>query len=32
VFQRLDAPAEPYAGKYQNQPNRPVAAILEGQA
>lgn len=30
LFQRLDAPAEtPYDGKYQDQPDRPVAAIRE---
>lgn len=30
VFHRLDEPTDrPYTGKYQNQPNRPVAAILE---
>jgi dCTP deaminase len=30
VFHVLDQPAEaPYAGKYQHQPARPVAAILE---
>ncbi len=30
VFELLDKPAaKPYAGKYQNQPNRPVEAIDE---
>lgn len=33
IFHQLSEPAE-YAGRYQNQPNRPVAAIAakEGQA
>lgn len=31
VFSYLDrATVVPYSGKYQNQPNRPVEAILEG--
>ena len=29
IFQRLDRPVEGYAGKYQNQADMPVAAILE---
>lgn len=29
VFHRLDQPVDGYAGKYQDQPDRPVAAILE---
>lgn len=30
LFYRLSAPTDrPYAGKYQDQPNRPVAAIRE---
>ncbi|MBB3997224.1 dCTP deaminase [Aureimonas pseudogalii] len=30
IFETLDEPTErPYRGKYQNQPDRPVAAILE---
>lgn len=31
VFHRLEAPTEqPYSGKYQDQPDRPVAAVLDG--
>lgn len=29
IFHRLDQPAVPYNGKYQNQPSRPIAAIRE---
>ncbi|WP_019997285.1 dCTP deaminase [Aureimonas ureilytica] len=29
IFHRLDAPVSGYAGKYQHQADRPVAAILE---
>ncbi len=29
IFHRLDQPAVPYSGKYQNQPSRPIAAIRE---
>jgi dCTP deaminase len=30
VFMRLDEPTEsPYAGKYQDQPNKPVPAVME---
>lgn len=33
VFHALDVPAEnPYSGKYQNQPDRPVDAIFSGDA
>jgi dCTP deaminase len=33
LFQLLDAPTEePYRGKYDNQPARPVGAILESAA
>lgn len=32
VFHRLDAPVEGYAGKYQNQADEPVRAILEAAA
>lgn len=32
IFHRLDRPSEfPYSGKYSYQPDRPVAAILEGE-
>ncbi|WP_062233138.1 dCTP deaminase [Aureimonas sp. N4] len=30
IFHRLDEPVIGYVGKYQNQEDRPVAAILEG--
>ena len=30
IFHQLETPAE-YSGKYQGQPDRPVAAILEGK-
>lgn len=29
IFHYLDGPAEPYRGKYQNQPPRPVPALRE---
>jgi len=29
IFHRLDEPTEGYSGKYQDQPDRPVEAILE---
>ena len=30
IFEQLDEPTEqPYSGRYQNQPSRPVAAIME---
>lgn len=29
LFHRVDAPCEAYEGKYNNQPARPVSAILE---
>lgn len=32
VFHRLDEPVEGYAGKYQNQPDMPVPAIVEVEA
>ncbi len=30
IFLRLDEPAEPYDGRYQHQPQVPVAPILSG--
>jgi len=29
VYHKLDMPVKGYAGKYQNQPDRPVGALLE---
>lgn len=31
IFHRLDIPVAGYDGKYQNQPDRPVSAIMEGE-